>query len=121
MKTGDIFSQVNSWSEETVASIIGLKLARDGKSYECPFCGHGKGGNGIKPKARRNGHLNWWCHTCAENWSNADFIAKVNGVDIGDAAAVARYLEGRYIAEKQTPFLSFGNNFAGKPAPLPCG
>ena len=118
MKESAIFAQVNSWSEEEVAAIVGLELARDGKSYVCPFCGHGKGGNGIKPEVRRNGHVNWWCPCCEEpnNWSNADLIAKVGGVDILDAAAVARYLEERYYPEKQTPFLSFGQNYSEEPA-----
>ena len=91
-----IFDSVNRESEHAVASLLGLKVAKDGKSFECPICGHGKGGDGIKQKEYK-GKLVWHCYgTCGGHWTNADLICVVHGVNLDDKAAVAKKLAELY-------------------------
>ena len=91
-----IFDSVNRESEDAVASLLGLKVAKDGKSYECPICGHGKGGDGIK-QDKYKGKLIWHCYgTCGGHWTNADLICVVHGIKLDDKAAMAKKLAELY-------------------------
>lgn len=89
----DIFTEVNQLGEKEVATKIGLEVALDGKSFKCPICGHGKGGNGVRQKYNNHfGRLNWWCHTCNRNYSNSDLIAAVEEINPCDVSALAKRL-----------------------------
>ena len=96
----DIFTEINQFDESTIATRLGMKEAADGKSYECPICGHGKHGNGVKQKYNSHfGRLNWWCHTCARNYSNVDYIAAVENIDPCNASALAERLREMFSLE----------------------
>lgn len=88
-----IFDDVNSDSEAKIASRLGLSTAKDGKSYICPICGHGTGGDGIRQKQFK-GNLTWHCYgRCGTHWSsNADFIAAVENINPADTAELAKRL-----------------------------
>lgn len=75
-----IFDDVNELSAEAVLSRINLPLAKDGKSYICPLCEHGKGGDGIRPR-KSNGTVRWKCFGCDKDFSNFDLAAATLGLD----------------------------------------
>lgn len=54
-----------------------MEKAKDGKSYVCPFCGHGKGGDGI----RLNEDGKFHCFSCEKNGDAIDIFAKLNGIE----------------------------------------
>lgn len=72
----DIFTEINEMSAREILSVVRLPMAKDGKSYVCPCCGHGKGGDGIKPEMY-HGKLNWHCYgKCGKHMSNFDLAAE---------------------------------------------
>lgn len=106
-----IFDNINALSELQVSERLGLRTARDGKSFVCPVCGHGEGGDGIR-QSKWKGKLVWHCHgTCGTHWtSNADFIATVEGIDKDNKAGLARRLEELFPAEATKPSSFRGDN-----------
>ena len=90
----NIFEEVNLESEAQIATRLGLSTSKDGKSYVCPICGHGKGGDGIRQKEFK-GKLSWHCYgKCGTHWSsNVNFIAAVEGISTDDRAELAKKLE----------------------------
>lgn len=89
----DIFESVNLVSEAEIALKLGLEQAKDGKSYVCPICDHGKGGDGIRQKEFK-GKLIWHCYgRCGKHMSNVDLIAEVEGISPDDKAELAKKLE----------------------------
>lgn len=88
-----IFDFVNNLPQEEILKVTELKLAKDGKSWVCPECGHGKGGDGIKQK-EFNGKLTWHCYgTCGKHFSNVDLIAATLGISTNDKPELARRLK----------------------------
>ena len=100
----DVFAEINSLSESTIATKLALEEALDGKSYICPLCGHGRHGNGFKQKYNSHfGRLNWWCHTCTRNYSNCDLIAVVEEINPLDAKTLAARLREMFPEYDETP------------------
>ena len=89
----DIFESVNRVSGAEIASKLSLERAKDGKSYVCPICNHGAGGDGIRQKEFK-GKLIWHCYgRCGKHMSNVDLIAEVEGISPDDKAELAKKLE----------------------------
>lgn len=84
----DIFTEINSLPESAIVSRLGLETAKDGKSYVCPICEHGKGGDGLK---YRNGR--WECYGgCHRSRSSVDLIAACCDIKTTDKAELATKL-----------------------------
>lgn len=78
----DFFDEFNCMSACEILSRIELETARDGKSYVCPNCGHGKNGDGIRPRVNSKGQTRWKCHgKCGTNFSNFDLAGAVLGLN----------------------------------------
>lgn len=102
----DVFDVINRWAEEEVLSAIDLPRAKDRKSWVCPICGHGKGGDGIKPRISK-GRVRWKCFACGKNFSNFELLAAANGIDAEkNSAEAAKFLEEKFLlkADKAFPF-----------------
>ena len=85
-----VFEKVNALEPEEVLSKIGLPLAKDGKSWVCPICRHGKGGDGIKPR-NSGGRVRWHCFSCDRDYSNFDLAAAAMGLNVeSEPSYVAR-------------------------------
>lgn len=98
----DIFAEIKSLSESTIVRRLGLQPARDNKSWICPICQHGKGGDGLR---YRNGR--WECYGgCHRSRSNVDLIAACYNLDTTDKAKLATKLREimGYEVEKETSF-----------------
>ena len=90
----DFFDEFNRYSAEEILSRVKLDDAQDGRSYVCPKCGHGKGGDGIKPRTNDKGQTRWKCHgTCATNFSNYDLCCAVLGLNADDKASALQELK----------------------------
>lgn len=95
-----IFEDVKQLAKERIASVVGLQLARDRKSYACPLCGnglnHGKGDGLVWTELGRRGAPNWWCPNPScdvnRNFSNVDLIAAVEGINPSEYGELARRL-----------------------------
>lgn len=78
-----------------------LEKAQDGKSYVCPFCGHGKGGDGITLNPDKGGKFH--CFSCEKSGDAIDLYQKIRGVsDFNTAFAEVANLYGLTI-EAPTP------------------
>ena len=105
----DIFDRVNSVSEAEIALKLGLEQAKDGKSYVCPICDHGKGGDGIRQKEFK-GKLIWHCYgRCGKHMSNVDLIAEVEGISPYDKAELAKKLEELFPEYSNSNFFFSGD------------
>lgn len=102
--TVDIFTEINSLPESTIAHRLGLSEAKDGKSYICPICGHGKSGDGLRYRSGR-----WECYgPCGRSRSNVDLIAACYDVDTrGDKAELAKRLREIFFEYEETKPKSF--------------
>ena len=90
----DFFDEFNRYSAEEILSRIELDVAQDGKSYICPKCGHGKNGDGIKPRTNDKGQTRWKCHgTCTTNFSNYDLCCAILGLNADDKASALQELK----------------------------
>ena len=106
-----IFSDVNQILKERIAGVAGLELAGDRRSYVCPNCGngskHGKGDGLVWTEHGKAGRPNWWCPSCSGNWSNADLIATVEGINSSDYARLASRLAELFPEYATNDFSSF--------------
>ena len=87
----NFFDEFNKLSADDVLSKIELDVAKDGKSYVCPKCGHGKGGDGIKPRVTGKDQTRWHCFGCSDDFSNYDLACAVLGLN--DTATAVRELK----------------------------
>lgn len=84
-----IFDEINGWSADELLRRINLPLAKDNKSYICPMCAHGKGGDGIRPR-NSGGITRWKCFGCGKDFSNFDLAAmSLYGIDANQETAEA--------------------------------
>lgn len=74
------FDEFNGLSAEEILARVELEKARDGRSYVCPVCGHGKGGDGVKPRTTPKGQTRWKCFGCGTDYSNFDLAGAVLGL-----------------------------------------
>lgn len=94
----DFFQVFNRFSAAEILSRIELTVAKDGKSYVCPICGHGKGGDGIRPKTNNKGQMRWHCFGCGEDFSNFDLAGAVLGLNPEtEKAELARRLKELFV------------------------
>ena len=78
----DFFDEFNCMSAAEILSRIELTVAKDNRSYVCPNCGHGKNGDGIRPRVNSKGQTRWKCHgKCGTNFSNFDLAGAVLGLN----------------------------------------
>ena len=87
----DFFDEFNNLTADDVLSKIELKVAKDGKSYVCPICSHGEGGDGIRPRIGKKGFPRWKCFGCGTDFSNFDLVSAVLG--ISDKSTAAREIK----------------------------
>ncbi|MBQ3444330.1 MAG: toprim domain-containing protein [Selenomonadaceae bacterium] len=118
----DIFDDVNSAPEAQIAWRLGLEQAKDGKSYVCPICEHGRGGDGIRQKEFK-GKLTWHCYgRCGSHWtSNANFIAAVEGIDPDDTAELAKRLSELFPEYSNSNFFFSGDKKSKQKNPPAAG
>ena len=88
----DFFAEINGLPAETILSRVELKVAKIGNGYVCPICGHGKGGDGIKPEIY-HGQLSWHCYGCGRHMSNYDLCCAALGLNADDKAASIKELK----------------------------
>ena len=94
----DFFQVFNRLPAAEILSRIELTVAKDGKSYVCPNCGHGKGGDGIRPKTSNKGQTRWYCFGCGEDFSNFDLAGAVLGLNPEtEKAELARRLKEMFV------------------------
>ena len=55
-----------------------MEKAKDGKSYICPFCGHGKGGDGIILNQDQGGKFH--CFACEQKGDAIDIYQRIKGI-----------------------------------------
>lgn len=78
-----------------------MEKAQDGKSYVCPFCGHGKGGDGITLNPDKGGKFH--CFGCNKNGDAIDIYQHLKDItDFNTAFAEVANLYGLTI-EAPTP------------------
>lgn len=78
-----------------------MEKAKDGKSYVCPFCGHGRGGDGIILNQDQGGKFH--CFGCDKNGDAIDIYQHLKGItDFNTAFAEVANLYGLTI-EAPTP------------------
>lgn len=81
-----IYEKINSAAGANPDPIYSLMAkAKDGKSYVCPVCGHGKGGDGIKltPDGR------YHCFGCEAKGGAVDLYQHIQGITDHDEAVKA--------------------------------
>lgn len=101
----NIFDEINDYSAEMLLSRINLPIAKDGKSYRCPVCDKGKGGDGIRPRRNSKGRVKWHCFgECGKDYSNFDLAAATLGLDAerDKAEAIIRLKELFGIIDDET-------------------
>ena len=77
-----------------------MEKAKDGKSYVCPFCGHGKGGDGIILNQDQGGKFH--CFACEQNGDAIDIYQKIKGIaDFKTALAEVANLYGLQIEQSK--------------------
>ena len=91
----DFFDEFNCMSADEILRHVELAVAKDERSYVCPNCGHGKGGDGIRPRVNSAGQTRWKCFGCGMNFSNFDLACAVLGYyDKATAVVELRQLYG---------------------------
>lgn len=78
----DLKSEILAIAPETLLTRGVITLAKDGKSYVCPFCGngtHGKTGDGVKP-IFQDGLWKWHCFSCDAKFDNLSILAQYYGL-----------------------------------------
>lgn len=79
-----------------------LETAKDGKSYICPFCGHGKGGDGITLDQEAAGRFH--CFACERSGDGIDLYQRIKGIsDFNSALAEVAHLYGLQITPPKAP------------------
>lgn len=77
-----------------------MEKAKDGKSYICPFCGHGKGGDGIILNQDQGGKFH--CFACEQNGDAIDIYQRIKGIaDFNTALAEVANLYGLQIEQSK--------------------
>lgn len=78
-----------------------LETAKDGKSYVCPFCGHGKGGDGLSINPHSN---NPHCFgSCAKDYDAIDIYKQIKGIsDFNTALAEVATIYGLQIEQSKS-------------------
>ena len=77
-----------------------MEKAKDGKSYICPFCGHGKGGDGIILNQDQGGKFH--CFSCEQNGDAIDIYQRIKGIaDFNTALAEVANLYGLQIEQSK--------------------
>ena len=90
----NFFDEFNNLASDVILEKITLDTARDGKSFVCPDCGHGKGGDGISPRTSQKGQTRWKCFGCGTDFSNFDLAGAVLGLNPDtDKAELAKRLK----------------------------
>ena len=96
----NVFEEISSWSADEFASRThGLTLAKDGKTYECPVCGKGKGGDGLHARYdSKYGTVCWKCFgSCGRYMSNIELAKEIFGLNnCSDKAELAKRLSAEY-------------------------
>lgn len=88
-----VFDEINGWNPDEFLSRVPLSTAKDGKSYICPECGKGKGGDGIKPRLNSRGQVKFHCFgACGKDYSNFDVAAAHYGLSNYSLADKAKRL-----------------------------
>ena len=90
----DFFDEFNQLSANEILSRLKIDVAKDDKSYVCPKCGHGKGGDGIRPRMTNKGQTRWKCFGCETDFSNYDLACAVLG--LGDGGEAVKELQELY-------------------------
>ena len=89
----NVFDEINGWNPDEFLSRVPLSTAKDGKSYICPECGKGKGGDGIKPRLNSRGQVKFHCFgACGKDYSNFDVAAAHYGLSNYSLADKAKRL-----------------------------
>lgn len=114
----DFFDDFNCLDAATILSRVELAVAADGRSYICPNCGHGKHGDGIKPRVTSKGQTRWKCFDCDTDFSNLDLCSAVFGYnDVAEAARELKALFGldddEQLSFPQRSKSARGKNFSG--------
>lgn len=79
-----------------------MEKAKDGKSYICPFCGHGKGGDGITLDYQAAGRFH--CFACDKNGDAIDLYQQIKGTtDFNTALYEVANLYGLQITPPKAP------------------
>ena len=75
-------SEILAIAPETLLAHGVITLAKDGKSYCCPFCDNGtkEKGDGLKPDYQ-GGALLWHCFSCNTSFNNIQLLAHYYGLD----------------------------------------
>lgn len=77
-----------------------MEKAKDGKSYVCPFCRHGEGGDGIILNQDQGGKFH--CFACEQNGDAIDIYQKIKGIaDFNTALAEVANLYGLQIEQSK--------------------
>lgn len=77
-----------------------MEKAKDGKSYICPFCGHGKGGDGIILNQDQGGKFH--CFACEQKGDAIDIYQRIKGIaDFNTALAEVANLYGLQIEQSK--------------------
>lgn len=90
----NFFDEFNNLASDVILEKITLDTARDGKSFVCPKCGHGKGGDGISPRTSQKFQTRWKCFGCGTDFSNFDLAGAFLGLNPeSDKAELAKRLK----------------------------
>ena len=90
----EFFEKFNKLSAEEILSRVNLDDAQKGGGYICPFCSHGKNGDGVKPRIGEKGDTRWNCFgTCGQDYSNYDVACAALGLNADDRAASIKELK----------------------------
>lgn len=77
-----------------------MEKAQDGKSYVCPFCRHGKSGDGITLNPDKGGKFH--CFGCNKNGDAIDIYQRIKGIaDFNTALAEVANLYGLQIEQSK--------------------
>ena len=110
----DFFDEFNRMSADEILSRIELDVAHDGRSYICPVCGHGRGGDGIRPRVNSKGQTRWKCFGCGANFSNFDLAGAVLGLNPEyDKAELTRRLKDMFGLEGDKQPARAGKKISG--------
>ena len=91
----EFFKKFNQLSGEEILRRVKLDEAKIGGGFVCPFCGHGKNGDGIKPRIGKDDETRWMCFgTCGKkSYSNYDVACAALGLNADDKAATVQELK----------------------------
>lgn len=110
----NFFDEFNNLQASEMLSKIKLKVAKDDKSYVCPKCGHGKGGDGVRPRTTNKGQTRWKCFGCETDYSNFDLAGVVLGLNPeSDKAELAKCLKEIFGIDGDEKSARAAKNYSG--------